>query len=60
MLSNSNKKEEKDKKKRGGEDGEEEREGKVSAVIPHPNTLPEYTKKKKANAYIAIQDSACL
>lgn len=32
---------------------EEEREGKVSAIIPHPNTLPEYTKKK-ANAHIAI------
>lgn len=26
---------------------EEEREGKVSAVIPHPNTLAEYTKKKR-------------
>ena len=25
---------------------EEEREGKVSAVTPHPNTLPEYTRKK--------------
>ena len=27
----------------------EEREGKVSAVIPHPNTLPEYTRKKGMN-----------
>ena len=26
-----------------------EREGKVSAVIPHPNTLPEYTRKKGMN-----------
>lgn len=31
----------------------EEREGKARTVIPHPNTLPEYTRKK-GDEYTAI------
>lgn len=39
---------------------EEEREGKVSAVIPHPNTLPGIQKKKGECIYCHSGFLPCL